>query len=90
MSSNSSFPNMSSSSISEGAQSFFSSNKLMTILLIIVILLLLTYLFTRLGYSINNYQNEAPYIIEETIQGTNAKSFPGSLLLRSSDQKFGL
>ena len=90
MSSNSSFPNMSSSSMSEGATSFFSSNKLMTILLIIVILLLLTYLFTRLGYSINNYQNESPYIIEDTIQGTTAKSFPGSLLLRSSDQKFGL
>jgi len=87
---NSSFPNMSSSSMGEGARSFFSSNKLMTILLIIVILLLLTYLFTRLGYSINNYQNESPYIIEDTIQGTTAKSFPGSLLLRSSDQKFGL
>ena len=84
-----SFPN-SSSSMGEGAKLFFGSNTLMTILLIIVILLLLIYLFTRLGYSINNYQNEAPYIIEDTIQGTTTKSFPGSLLLRSSDQKFGL
>ena len=44
--------NSNSSSIAEGAKSFFSSNKLLTILLIIVILLLLVYLFTRLGYSI--------------------------------------
>jgi hypothetical protein len=91
MSSNSNYANISSSSsMGEGVKSFFSSNTLLTILLIIVILLLLTYLFTRLGYSINNYQNESPYIVEDTIQGTTAKSFPGSLLLRSSDQKFGL
>jgi len=80
----------SQSNFGNSAKSFFSSNTLLTVFLIIVILLILVYLFTRLGYSIKNYQNDSPYIVEDTIQGTTPKSFPGSRLLRSSDQKFGL
>jgi len=65
-------------------------NSLITILLIIVILVIVTYLFVRLGFSIKNYHNDAPYIIEDTVQGTVAKSFPATRFLRSYDQKFGL
>jgi len=66
------------------------SNSFLYILLIIVILIIIIYLFVRLGYSVKNYQNDSPYIVEDTIIGTNAKSFSGSRLLRSYDQKFGL
>jgi len=65
-------------------------NMTITILLIIVILLVIAFLFVRLGYSVSNYNNDAPFIVEDTIQGTNARSFPGSQLLRSYDKKFGL
>lgn len=71
-------------------KSYFSSNSLITLFLIVVIIIVITYLFIRLGYSIMNYQNDAPYIVEETILGTTAMSYPGSKLLRSYDQKQGL
>ena len=69
---------------------FFTSNYLITLLLILVIVIILVYLFVRLGYSVRNYQSDSPFIIEETIQGTNAMHFSGSKLLRSYDQPFGL
>lgn len=73
-----------------GSYGNFSSNTLITGLFIIVVIIIIVYLFVRLGYSVSNYQNDSPYIVEDTIQGTTAKSFAGSKLLRSYDQKFGL
>jgi len=71
-------------------KSSFSSNTLITILFIIVILIIIVYLFVRLGFSVSSYRNDSPYIVEDTVQGTNARSYAGSKLLRSYDQKFGL
>ena len=81
---------MTNTSATSNMGKFFTSNYLITILLILVIVIILIYLFVRLGYSVKNYQNDSPYIIEETIQGSNAMYFPGSKLLRSYDQPFGL
>ena len=81
---------MVNSSSTSNMGKFFTSNYLITILLILVIVIILIYLFVRLGYSVKNYQNDSPYIIEDTIQGTNAMHFYGSKLLRSYDQPFGL
>ena len=71
-------------------KNYFTPNSMITFLLIIVVVIIITYLFVRLGYSVINYQNDAPYIIEDTVTGTTAISYPGSRLLRSYDQKFGL
>ena len=71
-------------------KSYFNTNTLITLLLIIVIMIIITYLFVRLGYSVMNYQEDSPYIIEDTITGTTATTYPGSKLLRSYDQKNGL
>lgn len=68
----------------------FSTNSVITIFLVVVIVIIITYLFVRLGFSVQNYQNDSPYIVEETITGTTAVSYPGSKLLRSYDQKYGL
>ena len=69
---------------------FFSSNYLITGLLILVIVIILVYLFVRLGYSVSNYQSDSPYIIEDTIQGTNPTNYYGNKILRSYDQPVGL
>lgn len=71
-------------------KNFFTSNSLITILLIVVVVIIIIYLFIRLGYSVANYQSDAPYIVEDTIIGSSAKNFPGSKLLRSYDRQFGL
>jgi len=84
---NNSFGN---TNLGSGNSSVFSANTIITGLFIIVVIIIIIYLFVRLGYSVSNYQNDSPFIVEDTIQGTTAKSSPGSKLLRSYDQKFGL
>jgi len=66
------------------------SNQIINILLIIVIIIIVVYLFIRIGFSVSNFHSDSPYIIEDTVLGTNSRSFPASKLLRSYDQKFGL
>lgn len=71
-------------------KNYFTANTFITLFLILVIIIIITYLFVRLGFSVMNYQNDAPYIVEDTITGTTAMSYPGSKLLRSFDKKQGL
>jgi len=56
-------------------KSYFTPNTFITLFLIIVVVIVITYLFVRLGYSIMNYQNDAPYIIEDNIRN-NCNELP--------------